>query len=116
MVWIYIIQTTETHYEIKKKVKFGKFLKEEKNMLPVRCYTCNKILGHLEKALMEERADKVDDDIDLSAFFTRYRIERYCCRRILLTSYSGDEYTFELPKTVECRTESKEIVRTYLAR
>lgn len=53
-------------------------------MLPVRCYTCNKVLGHLDTVLAKYKYDTKDQDVTLEPFFQQHRIERYCCRRILL--------------------------------
>jgi len=49
-------------------------------MIPIRCYTCNKVTGHLGKKydelLITMDAGKALDELGLS---------RYCCRRIMLT-------------------------------
>ncbi len=49
-------------------------------MVPVRCFTCGKVIGHLwedyKKRVEEgEEAGKVLDDIGL---------KRYCCRQVFL--------------------------------
>ena len=65
-------------------------------MLPVRCYTCNKVLGHLDQAL--ERSKE-----NLPELFRLYRIERYCCRRILLAHVADPNLSSpaQLPATVQ---------------
>ncbi|HDM35695.1 MAG TPA: DNA-directed RNA polymerase subunit N [Candidatus Syntrophoarchaeum butanivorans] len=49
-------------------------------MIPVRCFTCGKVIGHLweeyKERIATEDPGKVLDDLGL---------ERYCCRRMLLT-------------------------------
>jgi DNA-directed RNA polymerase subunit N len=50
-------------------------------IIPVRCFTCGKPIGHLWEEYKErfekgENPGKVMDDLGL---------ERYCCRRMLLT-------------------------------
>lgn len=62
-------------------------------MLPVRCFTCNKVLGQFSDFIEQNK-------IDVS-FFEKYNIDRYCCKKILLTSvdihkelYSKREETF----------------------
>lgn len=51
-------------------------------MLPVRCFSCNKVLGHLDHVFKEYR-QKNDD---LAPFFETYSIRKYCCRKIFLTN------------------------------
>ena len=47
-------------------------------MIPVRCFTCNNMLAHLCTTI--EPASEMDE-----AFFKKYRIDRYCCRKVLTT-------------------------------
>ena len=54
---------------------------ELNKMIPVRCFTCGKVISSLwedfDKRVAElEEPDKVLDDLG---------VERYCCRRMLLT-------------------------------
>ncbi|MHC1604842.1 MAG: DNA-directed RNA polymerase subunit N [Candidatus Methanofastidiosia archaeon] len=48
-------------------------------IIPIRCFTCGKPIGHLYKKykerIVEEEPRKVLDDMG---------IERYCCRRMFL--------------------------------
>ena len=62
-------------------------------MLPVRCYTCNKVLGHLEQDLQKwihEHITKGQKD-SLEDFYDTNNIRRLCCRKILLT-YHNENY------------------------
>lgn len=50
-------------------------------MIPVRCFTCGKVVGSAYEAFRERRAQgenpaKIMDSLGL---------ERYCCRRMLVT-------------------------------
>jgi len=50
-------------------------------LVPVRCFSCGKVIGHLwedyqKKIAKGEKPDKVLDSLGL---------DRYCCRRMLLS-------------------------------
>ncbi len=53
---------------------------EEKMMIPVRCFSCGKPVGHLweeyQRRIKEEDPEKVLDSLGLN---------RYCCRRMLVS-------------------------------
>ncbi len=50
-------------------------------IIPIRCFTCNKVVGNkwdpFQKLLSE--------GVDIQTIFTQLRLDRYCCRRMLLT-------------------------------
>lgn len=47
-------------------------------MIPVRCFTCNNMLGHLYTG--------VEDGSQMDAnYFQKHNIHRYCCRKVLTT-------------------------------
>ena len=50
--------------------------------LPVRCFTCNKVIGHLENEYVRVMGDenKVED------FFNNKGIRRFCCKRMFMTT------------------------------
>ena len=68
-------------------------------IIPVRCFTCNKVLASLYKEytkLIELNKLKNEDDIisgldDISIensnvqIFEKLKVDRYCCRRHLMT-------------------------------
>ena len=56
-------------------------------LLPIRCFTCGKVIGHLWKELKE----KVKGDDDFQKFFEEKGIRRYCCRQVLMTSLDLEE-------------------------
>ena len=50
-------------------------------IIPIRCFTCGKVIGHLyeeytRRVQAGEEPDKVLDSVNLN---------RYCCRRMFLT-------------------------------
>jgi DNA-directed RNA polymerase subunit N len=60
-------------------------------IIPVRCFTCGKPIGHLytkyrERIEAGEDPKKVLDDLGL---------ERYCCRRMILTHVEGIDEILE---------------------
>lgn len=93
-------------------------------MLPVRCFTCNKVIGHLETALQNwklENAYDIDDpDACLGSFFEKHRIERYCCRKSIMTHHDDSWYSSihsksDVPSTVRIQENVAEPC-IYLAR
>lgn len=57
-------------------------------MLPVRCFTCNKVIGRYESefASFKKTPTKLGvEDLSYTDFFTEFGITRYCCRKIFLT-------------------------------
>lgn len=54
-------------------------------MLPVRCFTCNKVLGRYDMVLERFLKENPEGQRNWDAFFQEFRIERYCCRKILYT-------------------------------
>ena len=49
-------------------------------MLPVRCYTCNKIIGNKEKQYEE----LVKEGFEMRVILDELGLKRYCCRRMLM--------------------------------
>lgn len=92
-------------------------------MLPVRCFTCNKILGNLERSFHawkgEVHYDAQDPEASLLPFFEAHRISRYCCRRILLTCHDDTVVSAAQPSSLPSTITVQETVtfpRLYLAR
>ncbi len=50
-------------------------------IIPIRCFTCGKPIGHLYK----EYAERVANDEDAKAVLDDLGLDRYCCRRMFLT-------------------------------
>ena len=49
--------------------------------IPIRCFTCGKVVGHL----WEEFKKKVDKGEDPKKVLDGMGLDRYCCRRMLLS-------------------------------
>ena len=79
-------------------------------MLPVRCYTCNNLIGHLEDKLVQMGKDKTCKDI-----MDQAQLHRICCRRMIvshinlirdLMQYSNvDEVVDQSNTRFECRVK-----------
>lgn len=50
-------------------------------IIPVRCFTCNKIIGNKWENFVKEKESGKEVDIILNEL----GLIRYCCRRMLLT-------------------------------
>lgn len=50
-------------------------------IIPVRCYTCGKVVGNK----WETYKNLVDQKIDSEIIFEKLRLNRYCCKRMLST-------------------------------
>jgi len=51
-------------------------------MLPIRCFTCNKVLGRYNE-VFEKFLENATDDFN--QFFESMEIRRYCCKKIFMT-------------------------------
>jgi DNA-directed RNA polymerase subunit N (RpoN/RPB10) len=75
-------------------------------MLPIRCFSCNKILGQYSDAFDEQKINK--------AFLKKNNIERYCCQKILLTTVDIHSEAFSKVNLNFCKrkvhTEIKKII------
>ena len=75
-------------------------------MLPVRCFSCNKVIGHLDDAFYQYRKD--DKEKDLVPFFEKFNIRKYCCRKIFLTNVDIYEYCAEFNHdNIVCKSASE---------
>lgn len=55
-------------------------------MLPVRCFTCNKIIGRYDQVFQNFKQKFIDEkSIPYKEFFEEHNIQRYCCRKIFMT-------------------------------
>ena len=50
-------------------------------IIPVRCYTCGKVIGN--KWEMYEKLKK--ENVQPNIIFEKLKIDRYCCKRILVS-------------------------------
>lgn len=51
-------------------------------MMPVRCLTCGKVIGHL----WEEYKRRIEEGEDAGKVMTDLGLERYCCRQMFLSN------------------------------
>lgn len=49
-------------------------------MIPVRCFTCGKVIGHL----WEKYKKRVDEGDDPGKVMDELGVNRYCCRQVFL--------------------------------
>ena len=74
-------------------------------ILPVRCFTCNKVLGQFA-------GKKIDQE-----FIKTQNIQRYCCKKILMTSVDIHDGFQPSLKMSFCKTKhSIETERVVIAR
>lgn len=85
-------------------------------MLPVRCYTCGKVLGHLHQACIEAK-EKMGETDDWLEFFEEHGIRRYCCRRVLMSHVPDPNYEkhYKLASSITI-LDSDTTPRLFLAR
>ena len=50
-------------------------------IIPIRCFSCGKVIG----SLFEEFKRRVDDGEAAKDVMDELKIDRYCCRRMLLS-------------------------------
>ncbi|MBD18374.1 MAG: DNA-directed RNA polymerase subunit N [Euryarchaeota archaeon] len=50
-------------------------------LLPVRCFSCGKVLGHL----WDQYDERQKSGEDAGEILTDLKIERYCCRRMFVS-------------------------------
>lgn len=81
-------------------------------LLPVRCYTCGKILAHLTEACEKYSGDT------WAQFFEDHNILRYCCRRIIMSHVPDLNHasSYTLPPSVVCLPPDETVTRLFIAR
>uniref|UniRef100_A0A0G4HWT0 DNA-directed RNA polymerases I, II, and III subunit RPABC5 n=1 Tax=Chromera velia CCMP2878 TaxID=1169474 RepID=A0A0G4HWT0_9ALVE len=50
-------------------------------IVPVRCFTCGKVIGHL----WDEWLQLLENEVPEGQALGRLGLKRYCCRRMILT-------------------------------
>lgn len=78
-------------------------------MLPIRCFTCNKVLGCYNNVL-EKFKNEQSNPLNYKEFFDDIQISRYCCRKVFLTNVDIFQYnpTFTQDNII-CKKESEVI-------
>ena len=78
-------------------------------LLPIRCFTCNKILGHFSDYLEKEKVNE--------KFFLENNIKRYCCKKILISSVDIHKHLYgERNKTYYDMKKYSEVKKILIAR
>ena len=64
-------------------------------MIPIRCYTCGKVIAHLYDQFLEG----IEEGKDPKELLDSFGLNRYCCRRMLITHVEliDDILTFSSP-------------------
>lgn len=55
-------------------------------MKPIRCFTCGKVLGNKWEIIEKLKSD----GMKMSDIYEKLNISRYCCKKMVMTSYSND--------------------------
>jgi len=82
-------------------------------IIPIRCFSCNKVIGHLGEAYNNLREKNISGE----EIFEKLGITRICCKRMLITycnlSDNTNKYdTYNNPKiTIITNNNEKKIVR-----
>jgi len=63
-------------------------------IMPVRCFTCGKVIGHLH----EDYSKKVKEGKDAAKVLDELGIKRYCCRRMFLSHVEVIDEIIKYPK------------------
>lgn len=65
-------------------------------IIPVRCFTCGKVIGHLWNDFYHAIGK---DHADTQKIFKDLGIERYCCRRMMMSHVNLINYlsAYDLP-------------------
>ena len=69
-------------------------------LIPVRCFSCGKVIGNLENSIKKLKNEGYED----KEIMNKLKIEKYCCRRVLLSYIDLSEELFmyqETPEKVE---------------
>lgn len=72
-------------------------------MKPIRCYSCNKVLGNRWECI-----DKLlEDGVELKEIYEMIGIVRYCCKRIIMTSvdvYDIENQNYDVQENITIRS------------
>ena len=55
-------------------------LYKTKMLFPIRCLTCNKVIGHMHRIYESMKENHTNDEI-----FNKLKVIRYCCKRMFLS-------------------------------
>lgn len=89
------------------------------SMLPIRCYTCGKVLANLQQPWDDYRQTiQNKEEEEWLPFFESHAIRRYCCKRVLMTQTPDPNHTtqYQLPSSVVLHLPPEDTKRLFLAR
>lgn len=83
-------------------------------ILPIRCYTCGKVLANL--TIPWTRHHEHTGGNDWQIFFEKYNIKRYCCRRVLMAQVPDPNHNKDhtLPPSIVLSKDK--VINMFLAR
>lgn len=83
-------------------------------ILPIRCYTCGKVLANLTNLWQKHREEYGDNQ--WLPFFQKHHIQRYCCKRVLMTQVPDPNYEnqYTLPPSISFSTDK--VCNMFIAR
>ena len=64
-------------------------------IIPVRCFTCGKPIGHLWEEFKKRVSEGEDEKIVLDSL----KVERYCCRKMFMGQVDSIELTSRFKKS-----------------
>ena len=62
-------------------------------IIPIRCFTCGKVVGNL----WERYQALLDQGTPIADALDQLRLERYCCRRMLMTHVNQIDQLLKYP-------------------
>ncbi len=71
--------------------------------LPVRCFTCNKVIGQYEQKF----ENMIEMGLEINDILNSFGLSRYCCRRMFLGHVAVLDNQLCFPKDIESVSEKK---------
>jgi DNA-directed RNA polymerase subunit N (RpoN/RPB10) len=71
--------------------------------LPIRCFTCNKVIGQYEQKF----ENMLEQGININTILNSFNLSRYCCRRMFLGHVPVLDKQLSFPKDIENYSEKK---------
>lgn len=82
---------------------FEKLFRKGKMAFPVRCFTCNKVIGRYE----EKYNNLVDSGLSKKEVLDTLGMTRYCCRRVFLGHVNIIDQLLLIPNDIDKCLEKK---------
>jgi len=71
--------------------------------LPVRCFTCNKVIGQYEQKF----ENMIEQGLEINEILNAFGLVRYCCRRMFLGHVPVLDKQLSFPKDIQTVSEKK---------